>query len=392
MHEFRATTSRPRPVRRPDPVSGVLEWRPITVDAEKTTDFAKENAELAKQNAELRQRLGDLKALEEDLMAKRVFEKSRGYLFSWITVGGLLLTISGVVGIKTTYDYMRSQVKEKIDSVTQEQIRQNIEAEGKKLIATIVENQTADLDAYAKRKIEQIISANTPIRALVGQDDKPVPPQVDLTKEIPFVRDSGQEGSVVGQALATALEDQIFRATGEHRRISARHIYFLARDEGGFGTKSDSGALIKDGVKALSTKGAVEESVWPYRAGEFASDPPAGVEQARKFKITDAQPLSGLAEIKRSLNGVGVLVAGISLFESSMTPEVGKTGIVKMPKVKEQTVGGHAVCLIGYDDAKKLVKFVNSWGAGWGDKGFGYLPYDYVEKYSSDVWRFKLDH
>ena len=32
----------------------------------------------------------------------------------------------------------------------------------------------------------------------------------------------------------------------------------------------------------------------------------------------------------------------------------------------------------------------NSWGKGWGDHGFGYLPYEYLEKYLVDGWTFKL--
>jgi len=50
-----------------------------------------------------------------------------------------------------------------------------------------------------------------------------------------------------------------------------------------------------------------------------------------------------------------------------------------MPKQKEMVVGGHAVCIVGYDDRKKLLKFINSWGEDWGAQGYGYLPYDYVK-------------
>jgi C1A family cysteine protease len=38
-------------------------------------------------------------------------------------------------------------------------------------------------------------------------------------------------------------------------------------------------------------------------------------------------------------------------------------------------VASHSVTLIGYDDSKQLLKFINSWGPGWGDKGFGYISY-----------------
>jgi C1A family cysteine protease len=83
-------------------------------------------------------------------------------------------------------------------------------------------------------------------------------------------------------------------------------------------------------------------------------------------------------------------VAGISLFESAMTVPVSKTGELPLPKSKEQIVGGHAIVIIGFDDEKRRVKFVNSWGTAWGERGFGYVPYDYLKKHMSDAWTFRL--
>ena len=42
--------------------------------------------------------------------------------------------------------------------------------------------------------------------------------------------------------------------------------------------------------------------------------------------------------------------------------------------------GGHAVIMIGWDNSIKCLKIMNSWGETWGDKGFLWLSYDYVEK------------
>ncbi|MCK5491938.1 MAG: hypothetical protein KAJ14_02370, partial [Candidatus Omnitrophica bacterium] len=63
-----------------------------------------------------------------------------------------------------------------------------------------------------------------------------------------------------------------------------------------------------------------------------------------------------------------------------------KTGLVPMPKKNEAALGGHAICPVGYDDKKKLVKFKNSWAEKWGQKGYGFLPYAYIEQYMLDAW------
>lgn len=40
------------------------------------------------------------------------------------------------------------------------------------------------------------------------------------------------------------------------------------------------------------------------------------------------------------------------------------------------TVGGHEYLAVGLDPHRKLIKFLNSWGPGWGVKGFFYITYD----------------
>jgi C1A family cysteine protease len=210
------------------------------------------------------------------------------------------------------------------------------------------------------------------------------------SSDITFVRDSGPEGSVVGMVLATALEFQIAKTTKKHQRISARYIYYAAREAGGFDLKIDSGARIKDGITVLSSKGAVAEEVWPYQAGQYAEKPPTAVATAERFRITDARPLSTVDDLKQALKQNGPVVAGITLFEGMSRSEVSKTGVIPLPEKKEQIVGGHAIVIVGYDDETRRLKFVNSWGKKWGDHGFGYLPYDYAKKYMSDAWTFRL--
>jgi C1A family cysteine protease len=140
----------------------------------------------------------------------------------------------------------------------------------------------------------------------------------------------------------------------------------------------------------LVNMGAVEESVWPYVAGQFAENPPAAVATAERFRIANYQRVHGLPEIRRALNENPPVVAGFTVFSEMMSAEVVKKGIIPLPTKASAIVGGLAVVIVGYDDKAKLLKFANSWGANWGDKGFGYLPYDYVTDDRVEAWTFTL--
>ena len=62
-----------------------------------------------------------------------------------------------------------------------------------------------------------------------------------------------------------------------------------------------------------------------------------------------------------------------------MTPEVKNTGIVSNPNVKEETYEEIIYMnIIGYDDSKFMFKCANTLGAKWGDKGYCYVPYNYM--------------
>ena len=74
-----------------------------------------------------------------------------------------------------------------------------------------------------------------------------------------------------------------------------------------------------------------------------------------------------------------------------MADDVAKTGIVPLPTTQEKVLGGHAIVAVGYDDQTQRFKFRNSWGTGWGDQGYGYVPYAYLtdNNLASDFWTIR---
>jgi hypothetical protein len=211
---------------------------------------------------------------------------------------------------------------------------------------------------------------------------------IDYTQFVRAIRDGGAEGSVVGEALATAMEMQIKRTLHQGIKISARHIYYAARQlEGSAGV--DAGARIETAIKVLEKQGTVEDDIWPYKAGEYATKPPVAVASAARWQITQVKPLHSLEEIMKALASDGPVVAGIELYQEAMSNQTAKTGVIQFPKKKSQLIGGHAVVLIAYDAQKKQFKFANNWGAGWGDQGYGYISEQYIKEHSTDCWSFR---
>lgn len=353
-----------------------------------------ENQEtLLRENAALKARIEDYKKLEEDLIAKRVFEKARGYLTMWITLGGVILTLATFVGYQSIIGYFTKLAKEKADAFGEKEMHKMLgDSVGEKVEARLKEWKPEILELVRQRvsqTAEPLAGASnaTPASSPLGTTAQADKTLVDWAGDMTAPRDSGSEGSVVGQALAATLEFYVFKRTGSHIVISARDIYNETRADAGM-FPDDSGAFIKDGIEFLRKKGAVEERAWPYRAGEFAQKPPATLAQEKRYKITDAKPIVTLDDLKKALQ-TGPVVTGITLYSSFESADVAKTGVVPMPKPKEAIMGGHAICLVGYDEEKKLLKFQNSWSVQWGDHGYGYLPYDYFRQESSDCWAFR---
>jgi C1A family cysteine protease len=81
-------------------------------------------------------------------------------------------------------------------------------------------------------------------------------------------------------------------------------------------------------------------------------------------------------------------VFGFAVYEHVVSERVRKSGVISLPRKGERMIGGHAVMAVGYDNAKKILFFRNSWGADWGKAGYGSLPYGYLEsrELSDDFW------
>ena len=209
-----------------------------------------------------------------------------------------------------------------------------------------------------------------------------VPLIKDMRPTFPGIYDQGDVGSCTGNSIAGALD---FIHKQDHPDSdffypSRLFIYYNERDMEG-DVQIDGGASIRDGIKSVNSIGACKETTWPYIEASFAVKPSdAAYTEAKNYQAIQYEQVPRTLEFMKSTLAANIpIVTGISIYESFESQEVAATGIVPMPNLElEQSLGGHAVCVVGYDSNRKVFIVRNSWGVNWGDKGYFYLPFDYI--------------
>ena len=234
---------------------------------------------------------------------------------------------------------------------------------------------------------DQLYSA--PVTAL-----QTLPPKVDLTPQCPPVYDQGQLGSCTANSIGAAVEfEQMKQKMTDGFAPSRLFIYFNERAMEGT-VDFDSGAQIRDGIKSVAQQGVCPETEWPYNIAKFKIKPPKKCYvDAFKHRVVLYQRVTQtLNQFRGCLASGYPFVLGFTVYESFESPAVAKSGHAPMPAPAEKSIGGHAVMAVGYDDTKQWFLLRNSWGQGWGRKGYFTLPYAYVTdaQLASDFWTIRL--
>ena len=218
------------------------------------------------------------------------------------------------------------------------------------------------------------------------------PSTIDLRAFSTPVEDQGRLGSCTGHAVAGAIE-LVNMKNKIVNEVSRLFIYYYERLL--IGTVNyDSGAYIRDGIKATNRWGAPLENLWPYNISKFKAAPnTAAVQDAARRKVTLYERASDFnACINALANGYPVII-GFTVYSSFVSGNWYRTtAIMPYPNTRsERALGGHAVLLVGYNDSTKRFIVKNSWGTNWGDKGYFYMPYQVIQNtsMSSDFWVIK---
>jgi C1A family cysteine protease len=216
------------------------------------------------------------------------------------------------------------------------------------------------------------------------------PNTIDLRPYCSPIENQGNLGSCTGQAIAGAIE-LLNKRNGKHKDISRLFIYYYERLL--LGTVNyDSGAYIRDGIKATNHYGASLESHWPYNIRKFRQEPiKEAKEDALNRKVTRYERIEDFNGCINALSNGYPVIIGFHVYTSFMSKTVARTGNMPYPNTRrERLLGGHAVLLVGYNKTKKVFIARNSWGTSWGAKGYFYMPFDVIKpNMSSDYWIIK---
>ncbi len=221
-----------------------------------------------------------------------------------------------------------------------------------------------------------------------------LPAKVDLSKQCPAVYDQGQLGSCTANAIGAAFEFELIKQNKAKDFMPSRLFIYYNERAIEHTVSSDSGAIIRDGIKTVNKLGVCPEKMWPYNSGQFTERPSNSCyANALNHQVTSYHRVTrNLNQMKGCLAEGYPFVFGFTVYESFESEAVTKSGKLSMPKKNEAQVGGHAVMAVGYNDTSKRFIVRNSWGTSWGLSGYFTMPYDYLlsENLSDDFWTIRV--
>lgn len=205
-----------------------------------------------------------------------------------------------------------------------------------------------------------------------------LPQFVDLSSFFPEPGHQGDQGSCVGWAVGYALktyqeaiEINISRPQAwDH--FSPAFVFNSIKQ----GDNCTAGSKISDALEFVANTGAVRMEDFPYQENQCL--PPAEEVKSlgKDYAIKSYRRLQKdgmLFAIREALSNEKPVVIAMKVFPSFENWEGGEN--YKHDPDIEFQVDYHAVTVVGYDDERRALKIINSWGKDWGDDGFFWMDY-----------------
>jgi len=265
----------------------------------------------------------------------------------------------------------------------------------KKITKTSIQNKPLKRGCYRKPNYFKPVIVKTTETVII---EKPLslPSIVDHTKSLSRVKNQGNLGSCVGFAAVAMKESQekqehnkeVLAGKQDHRKgkeydYSEAWVYWNCKKIDPW--PNGEGTNLRSAMKVLNKIGVPAEKAWPYTDDKLNIGEPKKWADlvARWAAIGSYWSISSLEELKTALVDSPVMI-GVPVFEEWLYPLV--NGVIPYPIDPNNVLGGHAICIVSYNDDTELVKFKNSWSKYWGQEGYGYLPYRYINDFLWSAW------
>ena len=208
-----------------------------------------------------------------------------------------------------------------------------------------------------------------------------LPRSVDLSGSMPPVGSQGRQGSCVGWASGYGMKsyhEKVERrwSYGSHvqRRGPGKHVFSPAFIYNQINNGRDKGSSPYSALRLLQRKGVAPWKSMPYTDKNYTRRPnSAAFRAATPYKIKSYSTLRTYNAMKSQMAAGRVVLAGIKVYSNFY-----RLGSKVYESGQGSFRGGHAILLVGYDDSKGsngAFKIFNSWGTGWGNKGYGWISY-----------------
>jgi len=235
-----------------------------------------------------------------------------------------------------------------------ESARRAIPAERSQLLSQ--PTSLADLGLGVMEPTDEILTAAQASAAeavYAPAETAQLPSAVNLIPYMPPIRSQASRGTCVAFAL-TALNEYVRRRRGLTLDLSEQHLYYEIKQIDG--APNGCGTWQAKAVVALRRRGQCREAVWPYDPNPPCNNHGARPAQARPeglgyrletYEVAARNVAAYKAELARERPVTLSIPVYNSWYESA---ETRRSGRITMRVGNEQSVGGHAVCLVGYQD------------------------------------------
>ncbi len=224
----------------------------------------------------------------------------------------------------------------------------------------------------------------------------PLPESVSLARFAPSRQNQGQQGSCVAWSSAYAARTIIESAsTAADPNSVAFSPSFLYNQ---IGLDGCQGSYIIRAMQFMTSKGAVPFNQFPYDDQDCSRQPDGQLQNEamqnrmhgfNRLTISDDPNGINLRAIKEHLAKDAPVVIGMMVGGSFMQDMMGqKVWHPTDDDYRQIGFGGHAMCVIGYDDRLEggAFQIMNSWGPDWGENGIGYVRYSDFKEFVREAY------